>query len=82
MRAINSVDLEGLALALDRDGVSSHDDEMSVVAARARRACLSPTLAAIVSAPDAPEVARLRAFGRLAALLEPSSSRPPLALAS
>lgn len=61
--------LSDLAAAVERDGVAAHDHELRDVALDARRAGLSPVLASIVADADAPEVARLRAFGRLAAQL-------------
>jgi len=64
-----SIFLSDLAAAVERDGVAAHHRELRDVALDARLAGLSPVLAGIVGDADAPEVARLRAFGRLAAQL-------------
>ena len=72
MRAINTLDLEALASQLDRDGVKGHEDELRDVAASARRAGVTPSLADLVSSANAAEIVRLRAFGKVAAMLAAS----------
>jgi len=70
-----SILLPDLAAAVERDGVAAHHRHLRQVALDARRAGLSPVLADVLADADAPEVARLRAFGRLAAQL--AGSVPP-----
>jgi hypothetical protein len=74
MRAINILDLEGLATQLDSDGLEGHDEDLRALAIRARRAGISASLVDLVVSPGAPEMARLRAFGKIAALL--ADARP------
>lgn len=58
---------EALAEAVAVDGIAAHHPSVAALAAAARAAGVAPTLAAIVADPDQPEVARLRALGRLVA---------------
>ena len=78
-----SVDLQHLAAQLTNDGPEAHNDALRAVADWARATGASPVLAAIVASSDEPEVARLRAFGRLArgldVTLQAATPRPELA---
>ena len=68
------LDLDRLGHALDRDGVEPHSDALHTVAAFALAAGVSPTLVRIVTCDSEPPIARLRAFGRIAAVLGRSAA--------
>jgi hypothetical protein len=63
------MELDRLARALDRDGVAAHQTELSALAGRATAAKLPAGLVAALTDHAGPDVVRLRAFGRVAALL-------------
>ena len=58
-----------LARDLEQDGFRGHELTIRQVANSARAAGVSPVIVAILADPSEPEVARLRAFGRVAAAL-------------
>ncbi len=58
-----------LARDLEHDGFQGHELSIRQVARSARAAGVSSVLVDILSDPSEPEVARLRAFGRVAAAL-------------
>ena len=68
--------LTDLALNLAADGFDGHEQAVRNVVRSARERGVSPTLVAILADPREPEVARLRAFGRVAADLEATSTAP------
>jgi hypothetical protein len=63
-----------LAWDLESRGFEGHEVAVRQVVRSARAAGLSRTLVDVLADPTEPEVARLRAFGRVAAAL---SARPP-----
>jgi hypothetical protein len=72
-----------LAAAVVADGVAAHADTLRQLAAVAYAAGVSNTLIAIVADRTQPEVARLRALGRiLAALDTPSEPQAPTSTGS
>ena len=64
---MRTFDLTQLALDLATDGIARHELAVLDVVRAARAAGVSPTLVDILADPAQPEVARLRAFGRIAA---------------
>jgi hypothetical protein len=58
-----------LACDLEHDGFQRHELAIRQIARAALAAGVSPVLAGILTDPSEPEVARLRAFGRVAAAL-------------
>lgn len=69
-----------LAHAVVADGVAAHADTLKQLTSVAYAAGVSTTLIAIVADRTQPEVARLRALGRvLAALESPSEPQAPAA---
>lgn len=68
------VTLAKLAADLESGGFVGHDTAVRSVVQAARARGVSPVLVDILADPGEPEVARLRAFGRVAATL---SLRPP-----
>jgi len=69
---MSTPDLDLLALDFEAHGLAGRDLAVGAVVRAARAAGLSPVLVDLLCDTAEPEVARLRAFGRLAALL----SRP------
>ncbi len=73
-------DVNDLAVALDERPIA--DQPLSVqraleaVVRRARAACVPGVLVDVLADPSQPEVARLRAFGRISALLDAPSFSP------
>jgi hypothetical protein len=61
--------LPNLAWALSSDGLDAHEVSIRQVVSWARAAGVSPVLVGILADPSEPEVARLRAFGRIATAL-------------
>jgi hypothetical protein len=61
--------LTDLALDLASDGFGGHEHAVRSVVRSARDRAVCPTLVAILADPRQPEVARLRAFGRVAVAL-------------
>jgi hypothetical protein len=61
--------LPDLAWALSCDGLGAHEVSIRQVVSWARAADVSPVLVGILADPSEPEVARLRAFGRIATAL-------------
>jgi hypothetical protein len=66
---MSSSDLTDLAWDLASEGFDGREHAVRQVVRTARAAGLPSTLVGIVADPTQPEVARLRAFGRVAALL-------------
>jgi hypothetical protein len=58
-----------LARDLEQDGFHGHELSIRQVAHSARAAGVSPVIIAILADPSEPEVARLRAFGRVTAAI-------------
>lgn len=71
---MHTPDLHLLAQELEAHGFVGHDTAINAVSRSARAAGLSPVLVDVLSDADAPEVARLRAFGALTSRL--SGLRP------
>lgn len=63
---VDRASIERAAWAIETDGLAGLDDFVQAFADRALRAGCSPILVRLVSDADAPEVVRIRAFGRLA----------------
>ncbi len=68
-------DLADLAWALESDGIAGHEVSIRQVVRRARAAGMSSVAVDILADPSEPEVARLRAFGQVAAALAASRDR-------
>lgn len=64
------LDLSVLACDLDARGVAGCEESLQAVALRARAAAVDAVLVDVLADPTAPEVARMRAFGRIAVLLD------------
>jgi hypothetical protein len=65
--------LRQLAWALGSDGIDGHEDSFRHVVSSAHAAGVSSVLIEILADPTQPEIARLRAFGRVAAALAASA---------
>jgi hypothetical protein len=61
--------LEDLAHALATDGIGPHEVGLRLTARWGRAAGVSTVLVDLLTDPKAPEVARMRAFGKVAAAL-------------
>ena len=70
-------DLHLLAEDLASHGLVGHEAAVAAVSRAARSAGLSPVLVDVLADADAPEVARLRAFGMLTARLAGVAGRVP-----
>ena len=68
--------LTELALDLASDGFGGHEHAVHSIVRSARERGVSPTLVAILADARQPEVARLRAFGRIAAALAETPAAP------
>jgi len=68
-------ELAELAADLASDGIAGHEPAVRDVVREARRVSVSPVLTGILADPRQPEVARLRAFGRIAARLATLDAR-------
>lgn len=66
---MSTPDLHLLALEFEAHGLAGRDLAVGAVVRAARTAGLSPVLVDVLGDVAEPEVARLRAFGRLAGLL-------------
>lgn len=66
---MSTPDLHLLALEFEAHGLAGRDLAVGAVVRAARTAGLNPVLVDVLGDPAEPEVARLRAFGRLASLL-------------
>jgi hypothetical protein len=66
---MSSTDLSDLAWELASEGFAGREDAVRGVVRTARAKGLSPVLTAVLADRREPEVARLRAFGRIATLL-------------
>jgi len=73
---MSSIDLPKLAADLESGGFAGQDTVVRAVVQAARVRGVSPVLVGILADPAEPEVARLRAFGMVAAAL---SADPPAA---
>lgn len=69
MRAINSLDLERLAYCIAQDGIKSVEDAVGSVVWRARVVGVRDPAVDVLGDTSQPEVARERAFGRVASRL-------------
>ena len=76
---MSSRDLTELASDLVSDGFAGHEAAVREVVRAARIARLSTVLVDVLADPREPEVARLRAFGRLSARLALRKDVPPAA---
>ncbi len=76
---LHPIQIEILAQALAADGVSPHEARLAAVAQLAGRRGANPVLVSVALDPSEPEIARLRAFGRLAAMLARPFVRRPAA---
>ena len=68
--------LTELALDLASDGFGGHEHAVRSVVRSARDRGVAPTLVAVLADPRQPEVARLRAFGRIAVALAEAPAAP------
>ena len=66
---MSSTDLEQLAWDFDAHGFAGRDAAVRHVVRSARVAGLSPVVIAVFAGADEPEVARMRAFGKIASAL-------------
>jgi hypothetical protein len=66
--------LTDLAVHLASDGFGGHERAVRAVVREARAQGVSPALVSILADPREPEVARLRAFGRVAVALDARQS--------
>ena len=81
MSTRNHPAFDELATAVIADGVAAHAAALNQLAAAAYAAGVSTTLIGIISDRTQPEVARLRALGRILAALD-SPSEPQAATAT
>ena len=72
-------ELAQLGTDLAFDGIGGHEPAVRDVVRAARRAAVSPVLTDILADPRQPEVARLRAYGRIAVRLAALDARQPAA---
>ena len=72
---MSTFELAELGWDLASDGVTGHEAAVREVARTARRAGVSPVLVGLLADPRQPEVARLRAYGRIAARLVAADGR-------
>jgi hypothetical protein len=72
---MSSIDLPQLAAQLESGGFVGLEPAIRTMVQAARAQGVSPVLVGILADVDQPDVARLRAFGRVAAAL----ARPPAA---
>jgi hypothetical protein len=79
MEPMTTTDLSHLAEDLVSDGFVGHEAAVRQVVRSARMAGLSAVLIGVLADPREPEVARLRAFGRLAGSLAVGRVHLPLA---
>ena len=68
--------LTDLAHDLASDGLGGHERAVRAVVREARAYGVSPALVSILADPREPEVARLRAFGRIAVALDARHTAP------
>ena len=66
---MSSTDLLQLAWDLESHGFAGRDAAVRAVVRAARAACVSSVVVDVLADVDAPEVARLRAFGHIASAL-------------
>ena len=78
---MSSTDLADLAWDLASDGFVGREPTVRQVVRTARAAGVSPVLAAVLGDAREPEIARLRAFGRIAAELAARDARRPVVAA-
>jgi hypothetical protein len=79
---MSSTDLAEMGWDLASDGFAGRETAVREVVRTARANGLSPVLAGILGDPRQPTVARLRAYGRIAAALGAIEARRPAAVAS
>ena len=75
MFLMSTADLSRLAWDLASDGFVGHEAAVRQVVRSARAAGVSPLAARVLADPQQPEVARLRAFGRIDAALAARGDR-------
>jgi len=72
---MSSSDLSRLAWDLASDGFVGHEADVRQVVRTARQEGVSPVLVGVLADPQEPAVARLRAFGRVAAAIDERARR-------
>lgn len=77
--ATTPLDLDALALAISTEGIDRHCAEVAHLAGAAVDAGLSPALIGALCDGDQPEMARQRAFARIAVVLERPAVPAPAA---
>jgi hypothetical protein len=75
MILMSTSELAELGADLASDGITGHESAVRDVVRAARRAAVSPILTDVLADPRQPEVARLRAYGRIAAHLATLDAR-------
>ena len=71
-----------LAAAVSTDGIAAHSARVDHFVAGARAAGVRPALVSILADPSQPEVARMRALGRVLAELDRATPAPTHHLAA
>ena len=73
---MNRHEMDRLAWTLAERGIAGLEHQLTAVATAARRAGVRPVAAEVLADPDAPEIARLRAFALVASALadQPSTA--------
>ncbi|MEJ7561958.1 MAG: hypothetical protein WKF45_05465 [Ilumatobacteraceae bacterium] len=69
MRAVNTIDQDRLAHAIARDGLVAYNDSVMAMVLRARSTGVRSPALDVLGDIAQPEVARQRAFGKVAAAL-------------
>lgn len=75
---MSSTDLADLAWDLASDGFVGREADVRQVVRTARANGVSPVLIAVLGDPREPEIARLRAFGRITATLAARDAARPV----
>ncbi len=71
-----------LAAAVSADGIAAHSGRVDHFVVTARAARVRPALVSILADPSQPEVARMRALGRILAELDRATPAPTRHLAA
>jgi hypothetical protein len=67
-------DLARIASDIDRHGIAANETAVTMMVERARTADVNPVLLSVLSDATQPEVARVRAFGKIATALAAARS--------
>lgn len=76
MRAVNRTDQDWLAYGIAAHGIGPYNDAVVAMVLRARSMGVCSASVEVLADPTQPEVARQRAFGRVAAALARGVRRP------